>query len=279
MPQEDPRFDAADPTAVLLQSLYGTQDAAANWEAEYASTLEQLGFTRGKSSPCVFRNDSLGVVMMVHGDEFFAVGERSSLDRVEAGLRAELGGRYESKVQRLGWTKGRSREARILARTSILDDDGLTIEADPGLLEDAAQTLGVAVAKPVMTPAIKRAQFGDTSHDELQRRRIEGEGCRDGRQDRTHSDDPTSEQADQSWKGGDHDENFDNGCGEKSILEDILLPGVDDEQEVLSEDERRRYVSVGALLNYVAPDRPEILFAIKECLRASCAPTVADMTR
>ena len=49
MPKEDPSFDVADPTAVLLQSLDGTQDAAANWEAQYASTVEQLGFVRARS--------------------------------------------------------------------------------------------------------------------------------------------------------------------------------------------------------------------------------------
>ena len=35
-------------------SLYGTRDAASNWEAHYTSVLCNLGFCQGLSSPCVF---------------------------------------------------------------------------------------------------------------------------------------------------------------------------------------------------------------------------------
>ena len=34
MPPGDPRFDPSDPTAEFIHSLYGMQDAAANWEEE-----------------------------------------------------------------------------------------------------------------------------------------------------------------------------------------------------------------------------------------------------
>ena len=96
------------------------------------------------------------------------------LDQIEAGLRAELGGRYESKVQRLGWTKGRAKEARILGRTIILDEYGLTIEADPALLEDAARTLDLTSANPVITPVVKPSHFGAVAQEEVQRRRLQG---------------------------------------------------------------------------------------------------------
>ena len=41
----------------------------------------------------------------------------------------------------------------------------------------------------------------------------------------------------------------------------------------------RRYVSVAALLNYIASDRPGLLYPVKECLRTSSAPSVGDMTK
>ena len=47
MPAEDPRFDPEEPTALLLQSLYGTQEAGANWEVAYSKALEDMGFSRG----------------------------------------------------------------------------------------------------------------------------------------------------------------------------------------------------------------------------------------
>ena len=42
MPCEDSRSDKGDPTAVLLRSFYGTQDATANWEAEYSAAFFSL---------------------------------------------------------------------------------------------------------------------------------------------------------------------------------------------------------------------------------------------
>ena len=39
---------------LLHFSLYGTRDAARNWEEHYGNVLVELGFTQGKSSPCIF---------------------------------------------------------------------------------------------------------------------------------------------------------------------------------------------------------------------------------
>ena len=41
----------------------------------------------------------------------------------------------------------------------------------------------------------------------------------------------------------------------------------------------KAYRSVTARLNYLALDRPELLFAAKECSRAASAPTRGDLTR
>ena len=38
---------------LLRHSLYGTRDAAQNWEDELASTHSDLGLTRGSACPCV----------------------------------------------------------------------------------------------------------------------------------------------------------------------------------------------------------------------------------
>ena len=40
----------------LLKSLYGTRDAAQNWEVEYSSFMIKTGFERGAASPCVFHH-------------------------------------------------------------------------------------------------------------------------------------------------------------------------------------------------------------------------------
>ena len=38
----------------LLKSMYGTRDAAQNWEVEYSRFMVAQGFRRGVSSPCTF---------------------------------------------------------------------------------------------------------------------------------------------------------------------------------------------------------------------------------
>ena len=40
----------------LRMAMYGTRDAAQNWENEYSEFMESIGFWRGKESPCMFWN-------------------------------------------------------------------------------------------------------------------------------------------------------------------------------------------------------------------------------
>ena len=47
----------------------------------------------------------------------------------------------------------------------------------------------------------------------------------------------------------------------------------------ITSEEATKYRSVIALLNFAAPDRPEILYAAKEVLRASSAPGARDVQR
>ena len=41
----------------LEKAIYGTRDAAQNWEIEYNKFLSEAGLARGKSSPCVFYHE------------------------------------------------------------------------------------------------------------------------------------------------------------------------------------------------------------------------------
>ena len=38
----------------LNKAMYGTRDAASNWEKKYGEHLERVGFITGKSTPCAF---------------------------------------------------------------------------------------------------------------------------------------------------------------------------------------------------------------------------------
>ena len=59
--------------ARLVKSLYGTRDAASNWERLYTQVLEAVGFERGVASTCAFYHKDRRVHLTVHGDDFTAV--------------------------------------------------------------------------------------------------------------------------------------------------------------------------------------------------------------
>lgn len=54
----------------LLKSMYGTRDAAQNWEKAYAGFMKEIGFKSGIASPCAFKHDGRDMKAVVHGDDF-----------------------------------------------------------------------------------------------------------------------------------------------------------------------------------------------------------------
>ena len=62
----------------LQMSLYGTRDAAMNWQEEVAKEMSKWGFERGRYNPCLYWHDGWGLMTMVHGDDFMSVGTREA---------------------------------------------------------------------------------------------------------------------------------------------------------------------------------------------------------
>ena len=58
----------------LIKAMYGTRDAAQNWECEYVEIMEGIGFRRGQSTPCVFWHKEKGIWAVIHGDDFTLLG-------------------------------------------------------------------------------------------------------------------------------------------------------------------------------------------------------------
>ena len=58
-----PEEDHEEGMCGLLQmSMYGTRDAAQHWEIKYTSVLSEMGFTQGRSNPCVFKGPKKQIV-------------------------------------------------------------------------------------------------------------------------------------------------------------------------------------------------------------------------
>eukprot|EP00959_Pyramimonas_sp_CCMP1952_P395917 8295733-Pyramimonas_sp.AAC.1 len=60
--------------------MYGTRDAASNWEDCYMDFAFEVGFKSGVASPCVFKHETRAVWLTVHGDDFTLLGGGHDLD-------------------------------------------------------------------------------------------------------------------------------------------------------------------------------------------------------
>ena len=67
IPEEDYEEGDENMCAELDFSMYGTRDAAHNWEIEYTNFLTNIGFKSGSASPCHFHHPSRLIDLVVHG--------------------------------------------------------------------------------------------------------------------------------------------------------------------------------------------------------------------
>ena len=81
-----------------------------NWAAKYSATLVADGYRQGQASPCLFFHPGKDVAIMVHGDDFVAVGAEKDL----ADTRATFEAKYKLNVECLGDGKGCTHEIRVL---------------------------------------------------------------------------------------------------------------------------------------------------------------------
>ena len=83
IPDEDltPEDRRLDRVGHLQMSLYGTRDAAMNWQEEVAREMQKWGFRRGRYNPCLYYRQESGAMTLVHCDDFMSVGDETSLGR------------------------------------------------------------------------------------------------------------------------------------------------------------------------------------------------------
>jgi len=195
----------------LNKAMYGTRDAAQNWEFEYVEFMVSVGFSAGKVSPCVFFNKERNIRVVVHGDDFTCLGNAHDLDW----FRNQIIQRYEVKFRgRLGPGAGDDKSIRILNRVVTWTADGIQYEADQRHAEILINEMGFETStKSVVAPGVKM------SSDELSK------------------------------------------C-EATIPEHMIT----------------KYRACAARAMYLAQDRSDIGFAVKEVSRGMAAPTEGDLS-
>ena len=82
LPKEDKTEEdnEEDMVGLLQMSLYGTRDAAINFQQEVATFMERLGFMQGQYNPCTFWHAQRQLRTLVHGDDFVTQGGRQEVE-------------------------------------------------------------------------------------------------------------------------------------------------------------------------------------------------------
>ena len=207
IPKEDmtPDDERRDVVGFLLQSLYGTRDAAMNWQEEVRKEMKAWGFKQGVYNPCLYTHPHWKLKVMVHGDDFVTVGKPKNVEIFEK----QISERFEIKTSKVGRYEGCAKEARVLNRVIRWTDTGWEYEPDQRHAELIMEDLGMSEAKAVSTPS----------------------------------------EPEKRWE---EEEN----------------------QQVLEGAKATQFRKVAARLNYLAADRPDLMFAAKEVCRKMAVPTV-----
>ena len=123
----------------LYKSMYGTRDAAQNWQAGYTEFMKAIGFTIGMSSPCIFHHKDRDIRAVVRGDDFTMLGSRQSLDW----LKGKTMDDFEIKHKgRMGERDSDIKSVRILNRIVSWFPDGIECESDQRHAEIIIKQMG-----------------------------------------------------------------------------------------------------------------------------------------
>ena len=91
VPAEDPLHDP-NMLGRLRLCLYGTRDAALNWQQTLSDHLVEAGVKRGVGHPSVSYHPSKDIWTLVHGDGHCSAGSPTLLDWMETKLRPKITG-------------------------------------------------------------------------------------------------------------------------------------------------------------------------------------------
>ena len=205
--QEDRREDMV---GLLKMSLYGTRDAATNWQNEVAKEMVKWGFRRGRYNPCLYWHKELKIRTLVHGDDFVSVGDKESVIK----FKQRLEERFEIKTRILGSSAGEEKEGRVLNRVIRVTANGWEYEPDQRHVDIIVEAMGLKEGKGVLTQTEDEKVWEEKAND-----------------------------------------------------------------EELDAEKATQFRKIGARANYLAADRPDIMYSVKEICRQMSRPTLGGWKR
>ena len=139
--------------ALLLKTMYGTEDAASVWQDTWTDHLRADAIEIGKASTALFAK-GLDLKGLCHGDDFVVVASRGDLEAFESHLRQRFDVRRTGHV---GYASDCDSETDVLKRTIRIDRAKrvIELEADPRHVESLLEQFNLRKCKPALTPRVK----------------------------------------------------------------------------------------------------------------------------
>ena len=115
LPQEAIGEDEKDKDMVgwLQMSLYGTRDAAANFQEEVRKFMVKHGFRRGLYNVSTYCHEKKNIKTLAHGDDFVSSGDRQDIKWFQSALES----RFQVKTKIVGRGKDEAKESTMLNRS------------------------------------------------------------------------------------------------------------------------------------------------------------------
>ena len=139
--------------------------AAQGWEGEFTDKMESVGFTRGRSTPVIFRNDETETTLVVHGDDFTFLGYPEELDSI----RAHMETWWDIKLRGIiGNDPGDDKTITILNRVLHWDGEAITLKADSKHRSSILEAFDLTEeSKGITVPAEPEAISKEDEEEEL----------------------------------------------------------------------------------------------------------------
>ena len=87
LPAEKRMGTDAGKVGLMEKSMYGTRDAASNWERDWQGHVLKWGFQLGASSKNLFHHKEDRVSGLTHGDDFVLTGPTEKLMEIERKMK------------------------------------------------------------------------------------------------------------------------------------------------------------------------------------------------
>ena len=147
LPPEDVAKGEEGLVGKLNLSMYGTREAASNWQDEVGMHMRSIGFIQGRASNCLYVHETRDISSLVHGDDYVSAGAPSDLDW----MKQELEKKFEIKTKIIGPRSNENKEMKVLNRVIRVVEDGWEYEGDQRHGEIIVRETGMKSAKPVST--------------------------------------------------------------------------------------------------------------------------------